>query len=401
MSIQLGRIVEVIREGREPAVRGDSLYVSVSASPRIKELLADIHEANAVRVFIGDVEQFEDFSDLKDFAEYRVSIAKIQGANFHIAQDFSSFLNYQEGRFLVDPPAAWYLIDSNYLSGEGADSEEVKGYLRLPQLLELLEDVSDFSSVKGVTKFYVFLADERFDLPIACEPGLLKNVPSCEAMEAVREDVFVKPRQPAKRELLKRSIVRHVRSLAEDARFPSLLRSFLSVVASYEAARDNFFSEFEFEKLNEKFERKREEYMLKIDSVCSDLLTKVLALPVAQAIVVSQYKDGAVLANLALVFGSAIVSLLGVAFISNQIHAIREIRKSAMRERDEVAERYPDLYKRIDGSYKQVIVRLALYARLLPAMVALLLLVSFLFSVSGYDQAAPCSGCVAKTLLGQ
>ena len=141
--------------------------------------------------------------------------------------------------------------------------------------------------------------------------------------------------------------------------------------------------------------------MLKIDSVCSDLLTKVLALPVAQAIVVSQYKDGAVLANLALVFGSAIVSLLGVAFISNQIHAIREIRKSAMRERDEVAERYPDLYKRIDGSYKQVIVRLALYARLLPAMVALLLLVSFLFSVSGYDQAAPCSGCVAKTLLGQ
>ncbi|WP_414616939.1 hypothetical protein [Stenotrophomonas muris] len=400
MSVQLQRIVEVVRQGREPVVRGDSLYVFVRATPRIKELLADIHEGNAVRVFAGDVERYEDFADLDDQADFRVSIAKIQGTAFHVAQDFASFLNYQEGRFLVEPPAAWYLIKSNYLSGEDAESEDVKGYLRLPHFLELLEEISDFSSVKGVTKFYVFLADERFDLPIVCEPGSLKKVPSVEAMETLREDVFVKPRQPAKRELLKRSIVRHMRSMEERSRFPLLLRSFPSVVASYEAARDNFVSEFEFEKLNEKFERKREEYMLKIDSVCSDLLTKVLALPVAQAIVVSQYKDGALLANLALVFGSAVVSLLGVAFISNQIHAIREIRKSAKRERDEVAERYPDLYKRIENSYKQVIWRLALYARLLPAMVGLLLLVSFLFSVSGYDQAAPCAGCVARVLLG-
>lgn len=400
MSVQLQRIVEVIRQGREPVVRGDLLYVFVRATPRIKELLADIHEGNAVRVFAGDVEQYEDFADLDDQADFRVSIAQIQGAVFHVAQDFASFLDYQEGRFLVEPPASWYLIKSNYLSGEVAKSEEVKGYLRLPQFLELLEEVSDFCSVKDVVKFYVFLADQRFDLPIVCEPGALKKVPSVEAIEALREDVFVKPRQPAKRELLKRSMVRHMRSIEERSRFSSLLRSFPSVVASYEAARDNFVSEFEFEKLNEKFERKREEYMLKIDSVCSDLLTKVLALPVAQAIVVSQYKDGALLANLALVFGSAIVSLLGVAFISNQIHAIREIRKSAKRERDEVAERYPDLYKRIEDSYKQVIFRLALYARVLPAIVGLLLLLSFLFSVSGYDQTAPCSGCVARGLLG-
>lgn len=398
MSVQFQRIVEIIRSGRLSQVCGDSLRVTIVPNLRIKELLAEVHDANAVRFFSQDKEIHVDFNDLDENSELTVSIAKVQGAVFHVSQTIEDFLAFQGGRFFVDPPDNWYLIGEDYASGEDAASDIVRGYLRLPHLFELLKDISDFITTREVTRLYVFLVGERFDLPIICQGEQLTLVPQIERLEALREDVFGKPRVAAKRELLKRAMVRHFKGATEPARFAHLLASFSSVVAAYEAARDNFVSEFEFEKLNEKFERKREEYMLKIDSVCSDLLNKVIALPVAQAIVVSQYKEGMALANLALVFGSATVALLGVAFVSNQVHAIREIKKNAVRERDEVKRSYPDLYGRIQGSYGAVIFRLALYGRFLPIAVSLILLLSFLFSVAGYNQVSPCSGCVADVL---
>ncbi len=399
MSVQFQRLVEIARSGRSAEVRGDSLRVTLAPTPQIKHLLEEVHEAgNAIRLFKDGREIYVDFLDLDEMVEISITVARVQGAVFHIAHGIEDFLSYQGGRFLVDPPANWYLVGENYSSGEAANSDAVAGYLRLPNLLDLLDKVSDFSTSREVTRLYVFLAGERYDLPVVCGIEQLSFVPTDEEVEALREDVFGKPRMLAKKELLKRAMVRHFKPVTELGRFSALLASFSSIATAYEAARDNFVSEFEFEKLSEKFERKREEYMLKIDSVCSDLLTKVIALPVAQALVVSQYKDGAGLANFALLFGSAMVAILGVAFISVQVHAIREIRKSALRERDEVRKNYPELYRRVQDSYGAVVFRLAVYGRFLPAAIGVLILASFLFSVSGYDQASPCSGCVSEML---
>lgn len=394
MTVQLDRIVSVIRSGLRSVLIADALSVRIVAGVELLNTLEAIHDANTVRVFEGGVELYVELREIEIGRIVDVTVARVQTQSFHLAQNLAELVEYQDGRFLTHSPDAWYLIDEDFRSGEPAKNLGIDGYNRLPEFLSFLGSVADFTSTHEVRRSYVFLAQERLDVPVVCGATALVQLPTSEEIRILVDEVLAPPQAKAKKGLYKRALLRYLDSVPDQGRFEALVRGFATVTKSFEASRDNFLSEFEFDKLNERFERKREEYMLKIDAVCGELLTKVLALPVAQAIVVSQYKDGASLSNVALLVGSGIVAALGAAFVSNQVHAIREIRANAIRERQDVERRHPELHLRIRNSYDSVLHRLSVYGRVLPGIVFAVLLVSFLISLLGFDRVEPCRGCI-------
>lgn len=398
MSVQLERIVSVIRSGSRPVLDGDALSVRIQAGVELLNTLEAIHASNTVRVFDNGIELYVELQEIQVGRLIDVTVARVQGQSFHLAQNLAELVEYQGGRFLVHRPPAWYLIDEDFLNGEPTESVSIGGYNRLPEFLSFFEAVADFTSTHETRRSYVFLANERLDVPVVCGAAALAELPTSDEIRILVDEVLAPPQVKAKKGLYKRALLRYLDSVSDEGRFEASVRGFATITKSFEASRDNFLSDFEFDKLTERFERKREEYMLKIDAVCGELLTKVLALPVAQAIVVSQYKAGAPLSNVALLVGSGIVAILGAAFVSNQVHAIGEIRTNAKRERQDVERRHPELYSRIRNSYDSVLHRLSVYGRALPGIVIVVLLLSFVISLFGFDQVEPCDGCIKSAL---
>ena len=399
MSAQFLRILSVARSSQCRRIVGEALVLDLRICEKVRNELHEIHESNNVRIFdLGGSEIHDDFLSLPLGIDCKAQIYRVQNSTFHFAENLERLIDFQGGQYLYARPIYWYLIKEDYAFGESATDSRILGLQRVAMLIELLESLSDIVTAHGVYKVCVLLGTDRINIPVHYAARDLDIVPTCDAIEAMREELLSPPRVKLKVALYKGALARHLGAIDENLRFTAFLRGFSFVEQAYLANRDNFLSEFEFEKLNEKFERKREEYMVRIDAVCGDLLTKVLALPVAQAIVVSQYKEGADFANAALLAGSFIISMLGIAFVSNQVHAIREMRAAAIRERDEVKEKHPELFHRIKRSYGAVVYRLRFYARLLPIAVNLLILLSFFVSALGYDAISICRGCFAAKI---
>lgn len=398
MATPIANVAALIEKGTLPELVNGDLRVVCEVDADLPQLLQDIHPQHSVRVFRDEIE-IHDFDDLRLGDSVKVHVRKVQSAQAYVGESLDGMLSYQGGQFLVKEPREWYLIDESRMRGQVPASLAVQGYARVPEFLAFLRGVLDFVAPNGVIEVFVILVSRRLDVPVRYAAADLAKMPSIDEFEEVRDDVLANPQSRAKRELLKRAIVNFLEPVPENERFGALMRGFSSVKKSYEASRDNFLSDFEFEKLSERFEQRRQEFMLKLDGLCGDLLNKVIAIPIGQAVVVSQYKTGnAGLANAALLFGSALFTVIGFAFVINQVHSIREVRDSAKREVVEVESKFPSLYARIEHTYGAVLYRLRWYARLIPALVSLLLLAGFGFSVAGFDAVEPCSGCVRSAI---
>jgi hypothetical protein len=400
MASSFEKLVSLVRKSDSAALLDHVLWLTFHITPGVLEEVVAIAENKAVRTYVDNAEVF-DFEHLKDAKVVRCSISGVESHTAFVAQNLEKFLRHQGGIFLsTEHPDEWYLIDEDYWSVEQPSNDLLSAYKRLPGLLSFLKETFDFVAPDGVREKYILLAGSKIEIPISYSARDLARVPSDGALVELRDDIFSPPQVLAKKELFKRAVSRFIGSVDCDDRFVAMLGGFGIIAKSYSADRDNFFSEFQFDKLAEQFERKRQDFMLKIDSVCGDLLTKVLAVPIGQAIVVSQYKSGSeVFGNVALLAGSAIFTAVGMAFVLNQVHSIREVRASARREKDEIEIKYPALNQRVKNTYGSVLRRVNWYGRALPALVIILLAMGFVVSLAAYDRVEPCNGCI-RTLIG-
>lgn len=401
MTTQLQKLTSLIRHSEKAVLMDHVLRLTCLVNQQILADAKIISETKSIRIYQNGTELFKEFDDLPIGSEIDFFVSGTQSSTAHVSQNLDDFLAYQDGIFLSSSrPQEWYLIDEDYLSGEPIKSPLVDAYVRLPALLAFFRDVFDFVAPKGTREVLVVLAGKKSEIPIFYKASDLSRYPSDSSIENVRDDILHAPQIAAKKELFKRSVVRFLEGVEMEARFIALFSGLEVITRSYEADRDNFFSEFEFEKLAEQFERKRQEFMLKVDAVCGDLLTKVLAVPIGQAIVVSQYKDtGGALGNVSLLVGSALFTLIGIAFVLNQVHSIKEIRSNATREKREIENKYPLLHGRVSTTYTAVLTRVNWYGRALPVLVTVLLFAGFFVSLAGFDRVAPCNGCIESAAI--
>ena len=168
------------------------------------------------------------------------------------------------------------------------------------------------------------------------------------------------------------------------------MRTWAAIVEAFRADFGLYESEFNFEKVREAFEQKKLDYVLKLNSATSDSLTKLLAIPVAQGLLVSQMKSdaSAVLANSALVFGALVFAAIALLILLTHKHSIGQVSEEVKMDRKVMEQRYPVQYQRVKAMYTVVESRARL-AAWYPWMLGAVLALATLLTVYAFFRVPP------------
>lgn len=400
MDRHLAALVALIRNARVEAHTADEITLDAVASAPVRDALTTLAEESSpfdASIFVGGQRQFEGAPKLQEGQRLRVVVAGIgRRDNRLVMQNLDSLLSYQGNALQGRPPTDFFLVREDYAAGEEPRDAAVAGYVALPALLAFLREACDVElPLPGGQWAFVIVSGKRINLPIAYTAEALRTAPRPEQVAAAAEQVLSTPQKAEKRELFKRVLVRALQDLDENTRFTKLLTGFSGLIKSFEADRDHFLSEFAFEKLREQFERKRVDYLLKIDNAVSSLVGKVLAIPIGQAVVVSQLSPDEVkwFGNVALILGSFFFTVIGVLVFYSHLITLADLERDVQDEKNQAEAKYPALHSRVKESFDPVFKR-ARNARRIGWFACCFLVAGFLVSLAGFDRVPPWPGTI-------
>jgi hypothetical protein len=371
------------------------LWVWVNKSDQLDQLLDEVGEFRPPELYVNGNQHFGKLAGLPSDQEIEIRISGLTSTTRAIAANLSSLLSFQSGIFLKEPAPEYYLVDEDYSSANAPSiGSAIESYQRIPRLLGFLERAADIASRDGKT--LVYLGDNRLDIDIKYTVSDLAFVPTQSDVDLLEAEIFSSPFVSTKVGIFKRILKRFLESMEPRLRLGQLMRTWVAIVEAFHADFGLYESEFNFEKVREAFEQKKLDYVLKLNSATSDSLTKLLAIPVAQGLLVSQMKSdaGAVLANWALVFGALVFATIALLILLTHKHSIDQISEEVKLDRKVMEQRYPVQYQRVKAMYTSVESRARLagwYPWVLGAVLALatLLTVYAFFKVPPFGIVIP------------
>ena len=382
-------IVSLSRLAHKKVFDDGLLSLWVNVSDQIDTLLDAVGEFRSPEVFVGGSQHFGKLSGLHSDQEVEIRISGLTSTTRAFAANLTSLLAFQSGIFLKEPAPEYYLVEEDYSNEETPlAGSAIESYKHIPRLLSFLERAADVASTSGKT--LVYLQDKRLDVEIKYLSSDLAFVPKPEEVDLLEAEIFSSPFASTKVGIFKRVLKRFLETVEPSSRLGQLMRTWPAVVESFHADFSLYESEFDFEKVREAFEQKKLDYILKLNSATSDSLTKLLAIPVAQGLLVSQMKPdaSAVLANWALLLGALVFAAIALLILLNHKHSIDQIGEEIKLDRQIVEQRYPAQYLRVKAMYASVASRAQL-ATWYPWVLGAVLFLGTLFTVYAFLRVPP------------
>jgi len=287
---------------------------------------------------------------------------------------------------LTQKPIAFFIEDLNYCSeDDGAPPEIISKYLSVLSFVQILHRLSDFvdaSNPDAVT--LVFLLKEKYEIRV--EYGAA-DVERAFQSEALLHFVESTPHQTNKRDILKGVVVDFTKNSSRP--FTVLIRSLEEITRR---ATDNyavFVSEFSFDKIRDEIEKRKSEYLLKINKVFSDIQDKLLGVPLALIIASTQLDTkGGYGKNTAIICGVSIFTIFMGLSIRNQVANLEAIKEEYDYQEGLLEREYSSLHAKIDCAFKTIKKRWR-YLRHKLTFVALLVMGNYLFAYVLYYRWTP------------
>lgn len=397
MTEKLDAIVALATAADSVTLTDRCLVASFTRAERAGRVFQQLDDLELPGEFVQRGERTAVFKnvDASEPCEVELPLHVVQFPAWGIWASLRSMLTWSGDLISQDPLVDFYLLDERYRCGEIAKNAEVAGYLRLRDFLNFLRQVADVRHVVSQIDSFVLVAGQKLSIPIRYCAEDLKAVPAKEQLDIYSEKILGAPHAERKLELFKRTLVRALRDVPEGNRFARLLHAFDNIVKSFEADWDHYLSEFAFEKLRDQYERKRIDYLLKVDAAVEGLAGKLLAIPVGLAVVVGQFdsEPAATIANVALGLGSLSFVLIGGLVCWSHLLTLGDLRRDAKAEQQQLNDKHPDLHTRLEDSFKSVFKRVR-FARWVGWLVMLLLLAGFALSAWKFDQVPPSNGSI-------
>ncbi|WP_394539893.1 hypothetical protein PRJ39_04635 [Lysobacter enzymogenes] len=374
-------LVELCRISRAPRVAGTDLILELTASSHAVALLGAV-EADRwnYTVKLGGVETTKTFDRLAEGAEAELIVHGMTRAQQVVANNVGTLLRFNQGAFLGSPPAEFYLINENHASWEAAKHDDVLAYERALKVVDWVRRLADVMKEKAGTAAgeAVILATRKLNLPLVYDVGALSHVAPLEDIEGIDADVFSEHHHDARIDIAKRVLVRFFDSVPEADRFAGVLRRLSEVRQAFLADFDVYASEFNFDKAREDFERKKLDFQVKINAASTDVMNKLIAIPVGQGLLASQMKPeiGMELVNASLLFASVIFAVVAVAVLVTQINTLLLIRAEWRIEKELLNERASPTFGRLKDMIGKLEHRLNFNIWCVPIALGLLLAAS-------------------------
>lgn len=353
MSTPFESLVRLCRLSDQPRIAGTDLHLKFTRSAEAVSLLNSVDSdgwVTSLRVDGADVTR--QLASYEDGTAVELIISGMARPHQVVANNISAMLRNGQGRFCGDSPEKYYLIDEDYASWEEPKHEDVLAYrrsIRLATLLKRLEDL--FRTRQGTAGEVVLLASRKLIIPIIFDSPVLSRVPAQSVIDSFEEDIFRDHHRDARKDIAKRVLVRFLDSVPEDERFSDFLTRIPELHQAFLADFDIYSSGFNFDKAREEFERKKLDFVVKINAATTDVMNKLIAIPVGQGLLVSQMKKevGYELVNLALIVGSVIFVAIAIILIFNQTKTLIHIREELATEKKILREKARPTFEKLQG----------------------------------------------------
>jgi hypothetical protein len=390
MSSPFESLVALCRLSKNPSIAGTNLHLKISKSAEAVSFYNSVLVDNWVTTLrVAGSEITNPFDSLEDGTEVELIISGMTRLKQVVANNVSAMLKAGNGVFHGEQPDRYYLIDENFASWENEEHQDVLAYrraLRLVAILKRLEDV--FRARQGTAGELILISARKLVVPITYESTVLQRIASKSAIDQFEEDVFQEHHRDARKDIVKRVLVRFLDSVPENERFSDFMARLPELHQSFLADFDIYLSGFSFDKAREEFERKKLDFVVKINAATSDVMNKLIAIPVGQGLLVSQMKKevGYELVNLALIVGSVVFVTMAVILIVNQIKTLRHVREELNAEKKILQEKARPTYDKLKGLIGSLEEKLEHHIFWVPIGLALLIAVTTAITFIAYFQ---------------
>lgn len=384
-------LVDLCRFAKTGRVSGADLALEVKASSEVSSLLASVESGGWTNtLYVDGVETTKRIEDLGGL-DVKIVVHGITRSNQVVANNVGKLLRLNRGRYLGEPPAEYFLLDEDHASWELATHQDVQAYARAIRITGLTKRLADVVRARDETAGEaIILATRKLVIPLAYDSASLSKVAQEEEIAAVEADVFNEHHLDARRDIVKRVLVRFFDATPELDRFPDLLKRLAEVRQAFLADFDVYASGFNFDKAREDFERRKLDFVVKANTASSDVMNKLIAIPVGQGLLASQMKAEASLSvvNSALLAGSMVFAVIALALIANQVSVLEQIQEELMTEKAVLRERTMPTYERLKGMIGALEERLRFHMTWVPAALIVLLAVTTTITIVVYSKFA-------------
>ena len=383
-------IVGLCRLSHTCQIAGVDLVVRTEASPEVSALIEAI-EAGGRRVttvFEGK-ERPQGVAGIDYGSEIQLVVHGVSKAGEVVVQNTGALLSYNMGRFQVEAPETFYLLQEDYALGEGHVPNLVAAYLRCIEFAEILKRVADdFRAGIGGPGTAIILTGRKLSIPLTYSQWLLDDVPSAEDLSQSRHAIFDDHLKIGRLDAFKRVLVRFLFNVPTEQRFEVLLRSWGEIMQAFLSDFDIYASGFDFDKAREEFERRKLDFVVKMNAASSDAMTKLIAIPVGQGLLASQMKTDAAytVVNHALLTASFVFLLVAAMLVAAHVLTLRQVGFELKAESEMLRQRALPTYNQLRPMIEQLQTRLRFHQWGVPIVMSILLLVTTGMTLIAYSE---------------
>jgi len=320
-------------------------------------LLSELHEAelleitaklDCISILVSDINCVSYLG-----AIFEIELTILQGPHALFVKSFPNLLKLYDT--LYKKPTAFFIDEPRYYSEDTCNPPDIinKYYYTL-SFIKVLTNIADF--VDEADPRYlrlIYLLKEKCEIRIDYDAT---DVELTSTSDVLIDFTQTGPHEINKRDILKGVIIDVLRN--SDTTFKTILRSINEISRR---ATDNyavFVSEFSFDKIRDEIEKRKTEFILRINKTFSDIQDKLLGIPVALIVASTQIDiKNSYTKNTAIMFGISIFTILMSCLIQNQLHNLKVIKDEYAYQEDMLENEYSTLHDKIASAFKAIKLR--------------------------------------------
>lgn len=370
-------IVALCRLSVTKDLAGSDLILHLARSEQVPGLVAAV-EGGAWRltVQVDGREVMTGVDGVQVGGDFVLVVHGVARADPVIVKNIGGLLSYSMGSFLGVMPQNFYLLQEDYASGDLPVHRHVQAYERCIELLQLLKGVADdYRTEVGSAGRAIILTSRKLEIPVIYKQWVLDEVAEGPELEAFKRAAFDEHLASGRKDVLRRVLVRFLFNVAESERFEVFVKSWKGVYAAFLSDFDIYASGFNFDKAREEFERKKLDFIVKMNGASSDAMSKLIAIPVGQGLLASQMKIGPeyAIVNNALLLSSVVFAIIAIMLIVVHALTITQVKTELATEEGILKERARTTYDQLRPVIQQLSLRIRVHQIAVPCCLVLLL----------------------------
>jgi hypothetical protein len=283
-------------------------------------IISEFFENNFIESIKDKQNQILILEDLKDIQNQTIYvefvISELKKINFYLTlNDFIQFNRY-------DPPLKFYINEISYSSYSKIKNEFIVKYEAITNLIQGLKKKAKFLTEENVLTIYLIQENSYVEIPI--EKTNYEDLIQVQLAKLINQYVDNIDPIHEKSTIFIKELIDFLSIKLKKDRFNDLIKYFEEFYEKCNISYEYYLSNFTFNKIKLEIDNMVLEYSKNIRSIINDSQSKLIAIPAAFILGVSQinYSEPLSLKNVLIVMSEFLFSYIITIFIQNQKNAL-------------------------------------------------------------------------------